>query len=515
MNGIALSCLIGLPAIAILIMLAAPRPVLAERLNLVASGACFSAALVMVATTPATGIGYLGRYLIVDPFGVWVILCAAIVYFLSSIFSCGYMRMLDEDQRLPRFYQLFALFALTIFVAPLMNNPGLYWIAIEMTTVVSTFLVAFEHAPEAIEAGWKYIIIVSAGITLALLGTVIFYWGGTFILGPTYDMTWRVLRHAAPGMSHSLLVLGFLLVLVGYGTKVGLAPMHTWLPDAHSEGPAPVSAMLSGALLNAAMVGIVRYLAVLHRANLFGLPDQLLILFGTVSLLVAALFIVRQRGVKRLMAYSSIEHMGIVALGFGFGGPFGVAGAMYHMLNHSLNKSLMFFGAGNAMRSFGTKSMMRIRDYAQHFPVGAALWLAGAVAITGAPPFGLFASEFTILRAGFSGDGLWAAIVMLALLIVIFIGFLNHFRIMYYEPAKRSEQKRAVLTAPSRWNIAPMWLALVPLLVFGLWWPHVMWQDFQTVERAIQGPAVLHAAAVGHAAKGAVAFRTLAPRTPS
>jgi hydrogenase-4 component F len=316
-------------------------------------------------------------------------------------------------------------------------------------------------------------------------------------------------------MNHSLLVLGFLLVLVGYGTKVGLAPMHTWLPDAHSEGPAPVSAMLSGALLNAAMVGIVRYLAVLHSANLFDLPDQLLIIFGTVSLLVAALFIVRQRGVKRLMAYSSVEHMGIVALGFGFGGPFGVAGAMYHMLNHSLNKSLMFFGAGNAMRSFGTKSMMRIRDYAEHFPVGAALWLAGAVAITGAPPFGLFASELAILRAGFSGVGLWAAVVMLILLIVIFIGFLNHFRIMYYEPGKRPKQQTAKLTAPSRWNIAPMWLALVPLLVFGLWWPRAMWRDFQTVERTIQGPAALHAAAVGRTAKGAIAFRTLTLKAPS
>ena len=498
MTGIATSVLIGAPALAVLAMLAAPRPRLAERLNLAAAGLCFIAAIAMTVSAPAAGARYLGRYVIVDPLGAWIILCAAVVYLLASIHACGYMRMPGEEARLPRFYQLFALFALTIFIAPLMNNPGLYWIAIEMTTVVSTFLVAFEQAAEAIEAGWKYIIIVSAGITLALLGTVIFYWAGTFSLGPTYDMTWRVLRHAAPHMDRALLVLGFLLVLVGYGTKVGLAPMHTWLPDAHSEGPAPVSAMLSGALLNAAMAGIVRYLAVLHRAGLFMLPDQILVVFGTASLLVAALFILRQRGVKRLMAYSSVEHMGIVALGFGFGGPFGVAGAMYHMLNHSLNKSLMFFGAGNAMRSFGTKSITRIRDYAHHFPVAAALWLAGAVAITGAPPFGLFASELTILRAGFLGVGFWAAVVMLVLLILIFIGFLNHFRVMYFEPAGNDA------AAPTRlgpWHVAPMWLALIPLLVLGLWWPGAMWRDFQTVEQVIERPAAAPAPAARAASR--------------
>ncbi|MEE3504305.1 proton-conducting transporter membrane subunit [Acidiphilium acidophilum] len=486
MIGIATIVLIAAPALAILIMLVVPRPVLAEILNLFAATVAFGAALVIVIAAPAHGARFLDRYIIVDPLGAWVILCAAIVYLLASIYARGYMRTLDEDERLARFYQLFALFALTIFAAPLMNNPGVYWIAIEMTTVVSTFLVAFEQAPESIEAGWKYIIIVSAGITLALLGTVLFYWAGTFSLGPTYQMTWATLRHAAPHMNHTLLILSFLLVLVGFGTKVGLAPMHTWLPDAHSEGPAPVSAMLSGALLNAAMAGIVRYLAVLHRAALFAVPDQLLVVFGVTSLVVAALFIIRQRGVKRLMAYSSVEHMGIIAIGFGFGGPLGVAGAMYHMLNHSLNKSLMFFGAGNAMRSFGTKSMSRIRAFGTHFPVSGALWLAGAIAITGAPPFGLFASEITILRAGFGGIGLWAAIVMAVLLIVIFIGFLNHFRQMYFEaPDPDAPPPRRT----SKWSIVPMWLALLPLLVFGLWWPRALWRDFQVVEHNI-GAAV-------------------------
>jgi hydrogenase-4 component F len=319
---------------------------------------------------------------------------------------------------------------------------------------------------------------------------VLFYWNGSFVLGPTYEMTWGVLRQTAPQMNHPLLLLGFLLVLVGYGTKVGLAPMHTWLPDAHSEGPAPVSAMLSGALLNAAMVGIVRYLGVLHRAGMAALPDSLLMAFGIVSLFVSAFFIIRQRGVKRLMAYSSVEHMGVVALGFGFGGPFGVAGAMYHMLNHSLAKSLMFFGAGNAMRRYGSKAMARLTGFSRDHPMAAGLWLAGAVAITGAPPFGLFASEIVVLRAGFAGIGLWAAVLMAVLLIVIFIGFLNHFRTMYFADETAEPAPAGSL---SRWCVVPMWLALVPVLVFGLWWPHGFWTDFGLVAQrftpAITAPA--------------------------
>jgi hydrogenase-4 component F len=287
-------------------------------------------------------------------------------------------------------------------------------------------------------------------------------------------MTWAVMAGAAPKMPPVLLILAFMLVLVGYGTKVGLAPMHSWLPDAHSESPAPVSAMLSGALLNTAMIGIVRFLRITSAAALGQTPRLILVAFGALSLLIGALFIVRQQGIKRLMAYSSVEHMGVVALGFGFGGPLGIAGAFYHMLNHSLNKSLMFFGAGNMMRAYGTKDIARIVGVGRHFPTQAALWLAGAVAITGAPPFGLFLSELTIMRAGLQPAFSWAVYVMAVLLIVIFIGFLNHFRTMYYAPALAADEVRPVRRI-SAWCAAPMWLALVPLLALGLWWPAGIW----------------------------------------
>ena len=425
---------------------------------------------------------YWGDYVIIDRMSAWVVLCTAIVYLLASIYAVGYMRLLKEDDRLFRFYALFAGFGLTTLAGPLMNNVGIYWIAIELTTLVSTFLVAFETVAESMEAAWKYIMVVSAGISLALLGTVLFYWSGSFVLGPTYEMTWAALATAAPKMNPSLVTLAFLLVLVGYGTKVGLAPMHSWLPDAHSESPAPVSAMLSGALLNTAMLGIVRFLAVAGAAGVGLLSQMALVAFGALSLLIGALFIVRQDGVKRLMAYSSVEHMGIVALGFGFGGALGVAGALYHMLNHSLNKSLMFFGAGNMMRAYGTKKIAQIRGVGRFFPVQGALWLAGAVAITGAPPFGLFLSEFTIMRAGLKPSFSWAVYVMAALLIVIFIGFLNHFRTMYYAPA---DAAREPVGKVSGWCAAPMWLALSPLLVLGLWWPAGVWTYLASIAGAL------------------------------
>jgi hydrogenase-4 component F len=258
--------------------------------------------------------------------------------------------------------------------------------------------------------------------------------------------------------------------------------MHTWLPDAHSEGPAPVSALLSGALLNTAMVGIVRYLAVADAAGIALLAHGTLLALGGFSLFVAALFIVRQTGLKRLMAYSSIEHMGVIALGFGFGGPLGIAGALYHMLNHSLNKSAMFFGAGSVMRAYGSKRIRGIRSVMLHYPMLGALWLAGAVAITGAPPFALFLSELAIIRAGLARSEYFLVALAAVLLIVIFAGFLNHFREMYFEESP-GEQK--LLPPISSWCITPMWLAIAPLFVMGLWWPQAFWNHFLAIAASL------------------------------
>jgi len=483
MIGTLLLALSIAPLAALIGCLFVHRPRFCETINLIAAAVSFACALPIPFLIDGHAILYWGDYVIIDRAAAWVVLCTSIVYFLASIYSVGYMRMLAEDERLYRFYALFAGFALTTLVGPLMNSVGIYWIAIELTTLVSTFLVAFERVAESMEAAWKYIMVVSAGISLALLGTILFYWNGTFVLGPTYQMTWSVLSTAAPKMNPVLLILAFLLVLVGYGTKVGLAPMHSWLPDAHSESPAPVSAMLSGALLNTAMIGIVRFLGITRAANLGDLPQLVLVAFGAFSLFIGALFIVRQQGIKRLMAYSSIEHMGVVALGFGFGGALGVAGALYHMLNHSLNKSLMFFGAGNMMRAYGTKEILEITGVNRFFPTQGALWLAGAIAITGAPPFGLFLSEFTIMRAGLKPSYSWAVYVMAVLLIVIFVGFMNHFRSMYY--GETTPEAAPVRTRLSAWCAVPMWLSFAPLLVLGLWWPAGVWTYLTSIAQSL------------------------------
>ncbi len=460
------------------------RARVAEALNLAAAVIDFVLVCVLLVSTPASGATALAGYLLLDDFGVWVMFCLAIVYLFASVYAIGYMRWMHGEQaRLHRFYSLFAAFALTMFLAPAQNNPGLYWIAIDLTTIVSAFLVGFQRAPESIEAAWKYIVIVSAGLGLALLGTVLFYWAGTFILGPVYDMTWASLAQIAPKADALLLLLSFLLVMVGFGTKVGLAPMHTWLPDAHSEGPAPVSAMLSGALLNCAMLGIVRFLQIIAHTPVEAAARTALVVLGAFSLLVAALFISRQTIIKRLAAYSSVEHMGVVALGFGFGGPLGVIGALYHMLNHSLTKSLVFFGAGNMMHAYESKEIAKIRRVLHFFPRSDAIWLAGAVAITGAPPFGLFLSELTILRGGMVSTNPWAVWWMAVLLIVIFIGFLNHFRAMYFgaRPEQAPHLKLRFV------HVAPMAVALAAILLLGLWWLPPIWAHLAGIAAQLGG----------------------------
>lgn len=460
----------AIPMVAILLSLLKGRLLRDEYINFVSAFVVFAVSLVLLITDGGKQQIYLSGYILVSPLGNWVTFCVGLVYLLSSIYSVGYMRLLKASpKQLSKFYGLMEGFALSMLVAAFMNNPGLYWIVIDVTTIVSAFLVGFEREPESIEASWKYLIIVSSGLSLSLLGIVIFYWGGTFHLGAVYAMTWGTLHYVAAKVPTPLLLTSFLLVLVGFGTKAGLAPMHTWLPDAHSEGPAPVSAMLSGALLNTAILGIVRFLAILNGTKSSGPAHLAVIILGVFSLLVAALFIVRQRGIKRLMAYSSIEHIGIIAIGFGFGGVLGIAGAMYHMLNHSLNKSLMFFGSGNAMRNYRSKEIDKIRRVLTFFPVTGSLWLLGAIAITGAPPFGLFQSEIYILRAGMQGKNIWAVWVVAILLIVIFIGFLNHFRAMYF--GLDVEPNGSPTINMNAWLSLPMWLSLVAILVLGLWFP--------------------------------------------
>lgn len=438
----------------------------------------------LLASVPRRGVVAADHLILIDHLGVWVILCLAIVYLCASVYSVGYLRWVDvPTHRHHWYYALIAGFALVMLLSAVQNNPALYWIAIDLTTLVSALAVGFERNRRTVEAAWRYLIIVSAGLALALVGTVIFYLAGTRFLGPSYRLTWHEFAVMAPHASIALLVFGFLLILAGYGTKVGLVPFHTWLPDAHSEGPAPVSAMLSGALLNCAMLGIVRFLGVLSRSGAFEPARTVLVVVGLASVLVATLFLLRQRVVKRLAAYSSIEQMGMIAIGFGFGGPLGVVGALYVMLAHSLTKPLVFFGSGIALYGYGSRYIGAVTRFGKAYPYAGILWLIGAVSITGAPPFAVFLGELVILRAGVRTPNLWAVWILGVLLIIIFIAFLGHFLKMFF--GREGEPK---ISLHLSWEIlAPMTVLAVAVLVLGVWWPHPVLAYFLTISRSLRG----------------------------
>jgi hydrogenase-4 component F len=383
----------------------------------------------------------LSDWLYADALSVLTLLVIAFVSFTTPLYSVGYLRedMREQDvtqgeglRHLRRYYVLFNLFVFSMLVVPLSNSLGVLWIAIEGTTLASLFLVSFYGTGEALEAAWKYVIVGSVGIALALFGTILAYYSAVQVLGASYDLNWSVLAPVAAHLNPSIMRLAFLFIVVGYGTKAGLAPMHTWLPDAHSEAPSPISALLSGVLLNCAMYGILRFYALAVPSLGHAYPAALLLTFGLFSLLIAALLIFRQHDYKRLLAYSSVEHMGIIALGVAFGGALGLYGALLQVLNHAITKSLMFFASGQVLLKYETKDIGRVSGVIKLMPVTGGMLLLGGLALTGSPPFSVFISEFSILSAGFRQGYVVAAIAMLVLIALIFVGFLFYLNNMVF-----------------------------------------------------------------------------------
>lgn len=430
-----LTLIVAIPlAAALLSLILTPRP-WGEVVTTVAAFITLGLALVLTGQVMSQGhVAGLGFWLYADALSALSVLIIAFVGATAALYSVGYMRENLKEVEvesgtaghdLRRYYLLFNLFLFAMLVVPVSNSLGVLWIAIEGTTLASLFLVSFYGTPEALEAAWKYVIVGSVGIALALFGTILAYYSAVQVLGTTYDLNWSVLAPAAPQLNPSVMRLAFIFIVVGFGTKAGLAPMHTWLPDAHSEAPSPVSALLSGVLLNTAMYAILRYYALATPSLGRAYPNALLLAFGLLSLVIAMLFILQQRDIKRLLAYSSVEHMGIVAVGVAFGGPLGLYGALLQMIGHALAKSLMFFVSGQVGLRYGTKQIDGIAGVVRAMPVTGSLLIVGALALTGSPPFGVFISEFAILAAGFQhGQGL-AAMVVFSLIALIFIRFLG------------------------------------------------------------------------------------------
>jgi hydrogenase-4 component F len=430
--------LIIVAAAAALVSLVAPRR-LVELLAIGATLAELAISLWLGSRVLAAGrVIELGGWLAADGLSVVVVLITAGIGAAAAAYSVTYLR---EDMRerdldrgtgladVRRYYALIHLFLLTMFVVSLANNLGLLWVAIEGATLASLFLVSFYRTREALEAAWKYVVVGSVGIALALFGTVLVYAAAVPVLGVTYDMNWTTLATVAPRLDGSVMLLAFLFLLVGYGTKSALAPMHTWVPDAYSEAPSPVSALVGGILVNGGMYGILRFYSI--AAPSAGRPalDAMLLGFGLLSLVVGTLFVLRQTDYKRLLAYSSVEQMGLVSIAVAFGGPLGLYAAVLQMLGHALAKSLMFFASGHVLLRYETREVEHVSGVMRALPYSGVALVLGALALAGAPPFGLFSSEIALVTAGVRGGFGPAAVVVVGCLGLVFIaivGMANH-----------------------------------------------------------------------------------------
>ena len=463
-----------------------------ERLNLAAFVALAVVAVQVGADVLAHGpVSALDGFLRADALSALVIGLTAFVALVSAIYAVGYFRHDSRagkitDAQLRRYYVLTPLFVSSMMLVPLADNLGVMWVAIESTTLASVLLVTFYNQKTSFEAGWKYIIIGSVGISLALFGTVFTYYSAVDVLGADthHGMNWSVLVGIAEKFDQKAMRLAFILVLLGYGTKAGLAPMHTWKPDAYAEAPVPTAALLGAGFINCALYGIIRFDTLAERCLGHEFPGKLLAGFGVASILVAAPFVVAQRNFRRILAYSSIDHAGIMVAALGFGGKLGALGAALHMLFHGVTKPLMFFCAGNVQQHFGTPYFWKVRGVIRSLPWTGGLFLMATLAVTGTPPFSIFQSEFTILSAALAADRGWLALLFVVGVVTIFGGFLVHMAKMNLG-VPHAEATARVAECP--WKLSAMGLVATVVVALGFWLPTPLHHLVQQTAHIIGG----------------------------
>jgi hydrogenase-4 component F len=425
-----------------------------------------------------------GNWLALDALGRLFLTITSTLFLIASVYGIGYLaREKKTEPRVRVDFESSSLFingpeslligCLLFFLSAMTfvcvsNHLGMLWVAIEATTLASAPMIYFHRRTQSLEAAWKYLLICSIGIALALFGNFLLAFSTTTVRGGELPLVLDRLLRQAPQFQPLWLKAAFIFLLIGYGTKMGLAPLHTWLPDAHSESPSFVSALLSGALLNCAFLGILRAQQILVAAGLAAFGRELLVVFGLLSMGFAATFILRQSDFKRMLAYSSVEHMGILALGVGIGGA-AVLGALFHAINHSVTKAMLFLVAGNILRVMHTKSTTEIRGLSRIIPVSAALWLAGFFAITGSPPFGTFLSEFTILKAAIEQGHIVIAVGYLLILAVIFVAMATIVLRMYHGSLVAQDENRDV--REPYLTIFPPIVLCVLALILGVYMP--------------------------------------------
>jgi len=434
-------------------------------LSLTSSGATFALALALVTSRQPTAA--VAGWLRVDALSVVFLVAVTFLYVATTVFAVGYVRPGASPAALRysrRFFAGLNLFAWSMTMATIVNGLALLWVAVEVTTIVSALLVAIDDTDGAAEAAWKYVLIASMGLGIALLATVVMYYAGSTVLGGSYELSYPRLLGAAAHFPHQIVRLSFGLAVLGYGTKMGLVPVHTWLPDAHSEAPTPVSAMLSGSLLTVSFYAILRFYQVTIRAIGPNFPRELLLVFGLASLALAALYLASQRDLKRLLAYSSVEHMGILAIGMSFSAPIAIVGVLLHVLAHAAAKATAFFGAGSVIRKFGTKDIGRIEGGVGALPWSGPMLLLAILALSAMPPFGIFRSEFLIVEGGLSGGGS-ALPAVLVVFVTLAFGGLSWFA---SQTMLTPTPDGVVRGEANAWMPASMVIGLVALVVLGV-----------------------------------------------
>ena len=483
--------LLFVPLAAGLLCLATNSRAAWERLNLAAfaivAGLSFKVAANVVAHGTVTA---LGGFLRADALSALVLALTGFVSLVCGIYAVGYLRRDESDGRvthrqLRRYYVLTPLFVFAMLLTPLADNLGVMWVAIESSTLASVLLVTFYNKKTSFEAGWKYIIIGSVGISLALFATVFVYYAGVGLLGPESrgGMNWSVLVNVADKLNPQAMRLAFILALVGYGTKAGLAPMHTWKPDAYAEAPVPSATLLGAAFINSAVYAIMRFDVLAEKSVGHDFPGKLLVGFGIASILVAAPFILVQRNFRRLLAYSSIDHAGIMVAGIGFGGKLGALGAALHMLFHGVTKPLLFFCAGNVQQHFGTPYFRKVRGVMSILPWTGGLFLVATLAVTGTPPFSIFQSEFCILSGALAANHGWMAFLFIAGVVTIFAGFLVHIsKLSLGKPAQPGPR-----AAECPWKLTAMIVVAVAVVGMGFWLPGPIYELVRQTSQIIGG----------------------------
>ena len=467
-----------IPAVAAAVLALLPTYTLAARVNVAATFLTFVSAL---------GLFFISErpdgLLLIDDLNIVFIVLNTFVGFTTSVFSASYIGHELETGRLTPAYLRFyhAMYQVMMFgmnLALIANNIGLMWVAIELATLATVVMVGIYRTHEALEAAWKYFILASVGIAFALFGTILVYMAAQPVVGEGLQaMTWTVLIARVAGFDPALLNVAFVFLFLGYGTKVGLAPLHAWLPDAHAEGPTPISAVLSGLLLNVALYAILRFKMLMTANPLAIAPGPLMVTAGLISVLFAAFMLYRRRDIKRLFAYSSIEHMGIIVFAFGMGGPLANFAGLLQMTMHSLTKSAIFFTVGHVAQVKGTQRISEISGLTESHPMLGWSLVLGVIAIAGLPPLGIFMSEFLIVSSTFAREPLLAVALVLGLLVALGALMLRVQGFTFGEPTGS--------TQPVRASYVPIFAHLALVLAAGLYLPPLLVAWFQHVAQML------------------------------